>query len=581
MIAGLERFIGRAESGKQTTAALAVLSGGTPAARDAEGRGLLYRTSAGAGRIYTAAFELGDAGLNANALMHYFWQQALVDQDQELYSRLFYDANYDASSVSLDSNNVPVKARSMLLSGILIAAGALVLACALWWILKRRDRQQWMWLALPVLAVAAAGCLFLLAGGAETNKPMAVIGENLVQDGTGVIRTYSNVTAAAPTAGRHSWGMEGEKLRVLIYDYIDYNEEEEESRAEPVTLRTCYTAGGVNTVTAESKQPWGRITMTSEGSGAVEGSVDGTAWMEQDGLHCEIVNGTGLRLAPGHVITNYGYVSMPAIGPGEKAEAVLTKKQFSDPLEPNYEDGGLYLDNSLSLYAVINAAAGLRYNEEYSADPEKAAFSAMVNSAAEQLRQSKGNFSYGAYESTLFLYCARPENLAEPVLTVDGTPVRQTTFAALLSTEMKYASVGRTGVVFRSAGMDYPVRMEIDEELKPAAEMPTGGSRDYYFPLTDIPTFRFTFSDIGELRIDRLQIVMDSYYSRDAECLVLNAGTGEWEVIKVNKELANPQQYLDGEGNLYIQFRPVTTERYAEIPTPMIILEGRQAHAEN
>ena len=38
---------------------------------------------------------------------------------------------------------------------------------------------------------------------------------------------------------------------------------------------------------------------------------------------------------------------------------------------------------------------------------------------------------------------------------------------------------------------------------------------------------------------------------------------------------------LDGDGNLYIQFRPDTQEMYAEIPTPMITLEGRQEHAGN
>ena len=69
--AGLQKSIGRAETAGGPAVSLAELTGAEPLAKDAEGRGLVWRSAAGAGRIYTSAFEAGDPVLNAENLMHY------------------------------------------------------------------------------------------------------------------------------------------------------------------------------------------------------------------------------------------------------------------------------------------------------------------------------------------------------------------------------------------------------------------------------------------------------------------------------------------------------------------------------
>lgn len=583
VLENLERLLSRSVSGRKPETAVAEYSGSEPLAKDADGRGLVYRTTAGAGRIYTAAFETGDSRLNSESLMGYFWQQLLVDMDQQVYSSLLYNNSDGYSPATVNASYATrIEAKSFLLPGMLIAIGVLVLCCVIWWILKKKDRRQWMWLVLPVIAVLAAGGILLVSTGAETNRPLAVIAENMVQGG-GAIRNYNGISAAAPAFGRHSYSMSGENLRVQIYDYVDYDEEEEGKRQEPNNLRTVYIAGGESAVTSESLTPWEQVNLSSENPSQIQGRVTGTVWMEEDGLHGEIVNETDAQFAEGRMITTYGYCSVPALAPGEKAEVQLTRKTFKDPMNPKYEDGGFYPERP-NLYSVISSAVG--YDGDYSSATaeqtrEREMASSMISGAAEVLRRDQGNWSYGAYESAMFLYSAKPENAAEPVLKVDGVPVEQKAYMALLTAEIPFSAVGRTGVVFRSAGMDIPERVETDENLLPTTEKLQSTRQVYYHSLTETPTFLFEMNGMNGVKVDGMQVVVETYYTNQCRAYALNAEKREWEEIKLNEDIKDPGRYISKDGRVYLQFRSDSQDMYADIPTPLISVEGRLEHAEN
>ena len=585
ILQGLEKLIGRSAGSKDTTAALAVYSGGKPLATDAEGRGLVYRTPVGNGRIYTAAFETGDSQLNRENLMGYFWQQLIVTRDQELYSTILYNSSDNYSSPAVNAAYaLPVRAKSFLLPGMLVVLGMLVICCAAWWILKKKDRRQWMWIVLPAVSVLAVAAILLLSTGAETNKPMAVVSDNLVQTESGSIRNYSSISVASPDSGRHSYSLDGEKLHVQIYDYVDFDEEEEEKkREEPDSLRTCYTAGGENTVTAESLTPWSQVNLNAEFPSQIRGRIDGSVWMEEDGLHGEIVNETDTGFEPGYVVTSYGFVSVPALAPGEKASILMTRRTFTDPKNPVYEDGGLYAENP-GLYSVANYATG--YVDAYAKMSseqalEKEIASSMINNAADVLRRNRGNWSYGSYESALFLYCARPANEAGRTLKVDGVPVDRQTGVAMMTADLPFTAVGRTGVVFRSAGTDIPDRVETDDNLMPTDTKTQSGKQVYYFSLTETPTFLYTLDGMDGVKVEKLEVLIDVYYVNQCRAYALNAEKHEWEEISLNTAIPNPERYLDGEGRLYLQFRSDSQDMYADIPLPLINLEGRLEHAED
>jgi len=582
-VAGLQQSIGRAETGEKADVSIAVLEGaGTAAdgtellAKDAEGRGLVWRTPAGSGRIYTAAFEAGNPALNAMNLMHYYWQQLLVNNDSETYNTALYAGSEDQGDATFVGYSAPVKARSGMLPALLIAAGMPVLAAGCWFGLKKAGKQKWMWAAVPMLSAAAVICLAVLSGGSETNRPMAVIAENLIQDADGHIRSQRGISAATPDYGRHSYGMTGEKLRIRNYDYVDYMEDEEAEEQEPTILRTCYIAGGENSLTAESTTPWEIINMTCEAESSVQGRIEGTIWMEEDGFHAEIVNKTEYRMTGGHLITNFGYASVADLEPGEKAETALTYRKLKDPQNPEYEDGGLYMNEGTEFYTMTCAA--LNYTETYDGNSDRdpgAARAGMINGAANQLYRAKNGNGYVPSETTRFVYSAVPEGLPESGLSVDGQPVSRINVFGQLTAEMEFEEIGRTGIVYRPAGMDTPVRVETDEDGKPGKDMKQGATRSYYYALSEIPTFRYDLSGIRDVKIEKLRLEMENWYGSQMKPYALNAATGKWDEIKLNEEIPKPEQYLDGDGMLYLQFRPDTQELYAEIPTPMISVEGR------
>ena len=584
VVEGLEKALGRSSKGKKVTATIAQYSGAEAIAHDAEGRGLIWRTEAGSGRIYTAAFETGDAKLNSESLMHYFWQQLLVDQDQSVYSNILYSDGDNVTSASVFGGySTMIRARSYLLPGVLIVAGMLLISCILWVVLKKKDKRQGMWIILPVIAVLSVTGILLLSGQAETNRPMAVIMENMVQDASGMIRNYCGISAAAPEFGRHRFSTAAENLHVTSYDYVDYDEEEDKKRPEPDTMRTCYIFGRENAVTTENVKPWEQVNMSADSAVSFSGRVEGEVWMEEDGLYGEIVNATEITLSAGKLITSYGWQDVPALAPGEKAQIRLTKGTMKNTSNPKYESGTLYLENP-SMYAAVNSAMGYDFSDTTVPRQEmegRELATSMINGAAEMLKRSRNNWSYGAYESALFLFCAQPEVTAEMKLSVDGKPVEQETHKMMLTAELSFVTSGRTGVVFRSAGMDIPERVETDENLMPTDSVMTSSKQMYYHSLTEAPTFLFSLKDVAGVRIESLEVLEDTYYTNQARLYILNAETQEWEEISMNKPVKDAGRYLDSEGRLYLQFRSASQDMYADIPTPMINLEGRTDHAEN
>ena len=585
VLENLEKLLGRTESGKKPAATVAKYSGGEAICTDESGTGLLYRSTVGGGRIYTAAFETGDARLNSDSLMSYFWQQMLVDQDQEVYTALVYNSSESFSPAVVGGGYTAlVEVRSFLPAGLLIVVCVLLLSCVLWAVLKKKDKRQWMWLMLPAIAVAAVAGILLLSLSADTTRPLAVVADNLVQDGTGLIRNYSGISVVTPQFGRHHYSLGDEELRVRTYDYVDYDEEEENEKKEPTSLRTCYIAGGGNHVTAESLTPWALVDLAAEQTAQIQGRIDGTIWMEEDGLHGEITNGTDTRFGDGHIVTTYGYVSVPALAPGEKTEFMLTKKEMKKADHPVYEDGGLYPDKP-DFYSVVSTATG--YNSDTFAMTreqrgEREMANAMINGAADALRRGQGNWSYGAYESALFVYCAKPENAAASVVKVDGIPVAKQTSMMMMTVDIPFSAVGRTGLVFRSAGMDVPERVETDENRMPTDKRVMNAKQMYYHSLAETPTFEFTMREIAGVKVERLQVLMEqTYYANQCRAYALDTVENEWKAIRLNEDIPDPDRFLNENGCLYLQFRNNTSDIYADIPMPMITLEGRMAHAEN
>ena len=582
VVPALEGLTNTPESGIDPKVTVADIRGGEAMAIDADGRGVLYRSDAGAGRIYTMSFEAGDPALNTLSLMHSFWQQLLVKTDNSSYNNcLYYRAEYNPAATTL---NLPLQVNSPLLPAALTAAGGLVIGAVLYVILKKKDKRQWLWAALPAVALAAAGAVLALSGGSELSRPMMTASTGLIQEESGITRSYTGYLAAAPETGTHRYSTADGELNVEETDYYYYYEDENDSGKkiqEPTMLRTCRYSGAESAVGVSLDKPWEVKQLKLIREEDLGGKAEAAIWMEADGLHGEILNGTGCTLKEGIVLTSYGFVTIPALAPGQKESFSLVRAEGQDQQNAAWQNGKMYAMTSGALYSAISCAtaAPADAKEDVEASARREAVNMLLNAVADQVRQDRQAAMKGsiAPDSVAeFLYVAEPEGYEAQALAIDGREILVRSGMTRLGVPMSYLPVGKTGVVFHAAGTLLPERCELDEKMMPDGIMKSGNNSQTYFNLNEIPTFRFTLADAGSIRMDHVCVTYESYYVNVMKAYVLNPGTGSWEEFQLNVDLPGAEQYFDREGQLYVQFRPVDPDQYNSIPAPALTIEGRK-----
>lgn len=578
VLAALENLIGVNPSGARKQVALSRLAGAAPLVSDEEGNGLVYRTVTGNGRIYTTAYEMGESGLLNEGSMHYFWRKVLTACDSSLYYDLMYSYGNDGvSAIVYPDSTVSVPVRSLMPAALAIAAGVLVLACAAWLILKKTGRQTWMWLVVPGLAAAAAAGILIVSGASGLNKPMVTYTENIIQTADGSTTRYIGVNAAAAGTGMHSYRIDGAPISIQ-YNQNMYYDEDTEAPSEPTEMVMCFTTGSEERLSLLTDTPWEAMALQSESALAGFGRIDAEAWMEEDGLHGEIRNGTDYTLKAGKVITSFGFVSVPALEPGEKT-AFAMKKATLKSGAVRLKDGEIYMNSGVSLYNVYYAALGL--SEEVWEENGPLATQRDIIAAALN-RITGGNI----YDSSLaaFLYTTGSEELRPQAFFVDGSPVKNVAGNSTINVEISYSAAGKTGMVCRMPGMDRAVQMQVDENGLPDGETESSQGSWYYgkgYSLSDCPVFRFTLDPPSDVEVTSLYIMLQ-YYGSQVRCSLLNAGTGEWDRVRLNAAVSSPATYVDGNGYLFCRIEPDGLNEYdMTVDAPTLSMEGRILHAED
>ncbi|WP_088005839.1 hypothetical protein [Indiicoccus explosivorum] len=136
---------------------------------------LAAKRQLGAGEVVQAAFSLGDGTVTGNAGYSEFIRNILVSSSPAYAGPGMYDMQnalvYEVASVNELFGNFAV---SLPLSAGAIFLYILLTVPVLYFLLKRRDRREYAWIAIPVMAVAAS--ILLFAAGAKDR-----IGEPQIQ----------------------------------------------------------------------------------------------------------------------------------------------------------------------------------------------------------------------------------------------------------------------------------------------------------------------------------------------------------------------------------------------------------------
>lgn len=544
---------------------------------------ILWRSAAGNGVIYTAAFSLADKALTQWSPMHTFFQRLLIKDCYTLYQRGFSNETdgetYFGAARGLPlENTVPLTAAALTAAGLLLGGGGIA-----YLLLRRKDRRQFMWLALPLLAATAVAAVTLIAGQSGSGRP-AVLGITVIrQEADGVQSRDTSLVLGTAGKGMHIVSVSEGTMDVQDnHSYWYYSDED--TPLLPAEIRFRFMQGEESRVGISFERAWEAQNIRVRDLPVLDGPVEAEVWMAADGLHGTIVNRTGVTLEEGLFCCKYGYCTVPALKNGESYDLFLKKSAFADEKNPVYDDGCMYeslAGTSFSPYTMIYEFYFQQSHQKNgtinwnTVDQDVATEADLMTQALNGMSmQYSSVYGYSRNPARQFFYAAYTEGVAIPSVSVDGTAVDRVSGRALFGAVVPFIQQTGSSLIYRVPGTDAAIRCQVDENGVPYDDGKGEATDEYYYPLKEKPVFMFHVSEAAGAEITRLAFYTD-YLPNQAQAFLYN-GT-EWVEYTMGKDVENPGQYVDAEGRAYIQFRPVTdVESYYDVYTPVMLLEGRE-----
>ena len=542
---------------------------------------LVLRSSVDQGKIYAMTFSLTEGSLARWGTMHTLLQRLFLQFDSDQYSALFNNYS-DSHSMYLDDYlPIPSSSDSLKLA-LAVLGGFLVLIPVAYWILRKLDKRTLLWIVYPVLAMAAVAGIAVISSQTNLNRPAVIVNNQLLQDAGQKPRNYTTLEFFAPEKGAHTLSVTDAQLRIQSGGYWY---DEDSPQQEPVNMRYRVSRGAQNTIGMNNTQIWQSQSFVMDRQTDIQGQMEAEIWMEEDGLHGLLRNDTNVSFHPGGVFTRMGFCRIPALAPGEEKTFVMRWGTFKDPKNPVYEDGVIYTTSAFSdamseilctyVYGQADVYSVPKTSEENLHKLlEYQMLSPLVGSA-----YAYTSYRYGE-DPNFFYYAAEIDNPAVPELLVDGRPCERVAGGSVAKIQLKYLPVGKTGVVYHM-GSDHPTRVEIDTEGYPehAYEFLAGfhmnsGYSGAWYALSETPTFGYDLSDVEGAELTGMRLSAQTYV-QNVTMSLLNPKTGTWVEQTMKEPITDPERYIGPNGILYVQFRTDSSNQYAEIQEPMLILEGR------
>jgi hypothetical protein len=574
---------------------------GTPLV-SSDSRPLIYLNQAGSGLIYTAAFELGAKPLSGWSGMSMLWPRVLLNsantQYVSLYGRIsgkLYGGNY----ASFLLNDMPIKSSGSAVPVIIFLAVYLALSgVGSYFLLKRIDKREWMWLTVPVLAFICMAGLYFMSQSLPFNKPAAASITCIRMNPQGEMQVSSIADVATPDTGEVTVsGGDGIQLTPIDENTYFYDDPQAEKAPKQLLYRMVF--GDAPAVGYPAGAPWKLKQMSLSGSLPDVGSLTGRLWMQEDGMHGEIVNDTPYTFKDGLVLTNLGFARINELKPGAKGQIVLLRPKeenkgnmlagSSSIYETPIQEGvmissSILRPNDMDLYPFIRAAI---YPEEQTGNPNNSTFRGTLGRDELALRTFKENAiqqvinmnpSGSASWMSPFHFVAFQDEIGQARLYLNGGEVTKRGHQAVVDVLLTYEPIGPTGVVYYPIGTlpAYPATLNADGSF---SEPDVKVSDPYVsYQLSLQPLFCFTMPDITKFTVDSLSILATSYDTVPVMQLY-NLRTQMWEeqstlYVKFTQNQILP--FISPEGRVYVRFMPGTSSRdYDSVLVPSISLEGR------
>lgn len=554
---------------------------------------LVYESEVGSGVIYSATFDLGAKPITLWRSVSTMWQRILLTSNSMLYSTALNAGRNDSGSVdtyrvqsAINSMNIANEENAigpMVTLAVFLAAGL-----AAYFVLKKLDRRELLWLVMPILSITAAGVIALMSMNTTLNKPMAATVTYLSSD-----EAQSDACVYVGFAGkdvsRQTLSVSDGTLSVATESYY-YNDSEDAKSSIPTKLRYRYRTG----VEFESTAAWTVRYATISDLNTDWGTVTGQIWMEEDGLHAQIENATDYPLRDGYLLTGLGYCKIPEILPGQSVDAAILewKDEEEKPIGKSYGysavDGRLIYrsasatqstsfslyEGRMEMYELIQMAV---YPEQLETENwETGNLASDERSAREALSSLLLLTSDSNDSSTLFhaVYVGFNDELGRVELSMNGETIERVAHKAVVSAELELLSVGKTGVVYYMSGTLDVQTAEVDEDGRPHI---TGGSGQNLNDDSTMKLLAFQIPDAHSIQLESLTFSA-SYIEGNVAAYLYNAKTGEWDAqnsLRVNVT-ENAADYVNADGEVYVRLQCRDARGgYLYVEQPYLEVKGR------
>ena len=567
-----------------------------------EGRPLIFKHPAGSGVVYTATFELGAKPLAGWSGMSALWPRVLLKSANTQYVSLYGKVSsklYGGSYFTYMLSNVPIESAGSTTPVIIMLAVYVILAgLGSYFLLKRLDKREWMWLTVPALSILCMAGLYFLSQSLPFNKTSVASFTSIRMNPKGETQVSSIAGLSSPQSGELL--VEGEDGVLLTpIDESTYFYDAPMVSSAPKMQQYRMVFGEASAVGYPAGAPWTLRHMSLAGDMPSFGKVTGRLWMQEDGLHGEIINDTPYTFKEGLLLTNVGYARVGELKPGAAGQVALLKPKEEAKknalagsvsiYETKIEEGvmissSVMRPNDMDMYPIIRAAI---YPEEQTGSPNTSNFRSTLSKDEQALRsfrenaiQQVVNINPSGSTSLIspFHFVAFQEEIGQTKLYLNGGEVKKHGHQAVVDALLTYEPIGPTGIVYYPIGTlpAYPVKINADGSfLEPEEKAP-----DLYtsYQLVQQPAFCFTVPDAEKISVTALSLLATSY-DTVPKMQLYNHQTNMWEeqsTLYVTLAEKQVRSFIGPDGRVYVRFLPGAASRdYESVMVPSVSLEGR------
>ena len=551
---------------------------------------VIYLTDAGDGVILSATFDLGAKPITGWETVNTMWQRILLTARPELYAQRLNGVSYDNSywqaremieSIYVDNN------ASMIPVFIVILVFLLLAGIGAYFLMKKLDSRELLWGIIPVLSVIAAGVIWFLSTTTSMNGPIAVtVSHANMTDKGAEVKTYAGV-ACKDTSDIVLTALDGE-IRVANDQSYYYDDNAEQTKRIPTEQRYRYIYGEQVSVAYPDTAPWTVNYATVEQAQNL-GKVSGEMWMEADGLHAAITNETNYILRDGYLLTNLGYCSVPEILPGETAEVAIvydqddsSQAQDDEAIPMQVEDGKIVSASGMANGGYRLQSYDLIYKIVYPEtvrDPQWA--SSSLSKKEQEARNMKmsllNSVVSGDDQNMLCQYVGFNDEIGFVNIQLNGTTIERTAHQGVVSMNVEYLPVGKTGLVSYIAGLLKVMEVEADGDGQP--QFSGAVSNRYDYDLNQFPFFGFIVPDIEKIDVERI-VFGGQYVEGNVIFSLYNYTTGAWDAQQgIYLEISdNVADYVGPKGEIVVRGQTDSdgTSSYSYLYMPYIEVYGRE-----